>query len=277
MKLCCFGLLIPAAVAIICASAVPVGARAGKKGSSGNSKKSGKKTSAPTSGGSVPDPQARCVRERCNLREHTSHADVFGKLNDLGGDPHGAPFEREGILSLKHCEKLKSFADESRDEDLRGGVAQQDGDVELNDYSKEISPSYLVEMFSLHTMKGILEFFYESVGSKVPIIRSQVRRSFMEGPQDMHVPYHTDANRSTVLILSLNGDEDYEGGELLYLNHQGPPSRCSHSRKGYCPYCQRCPWCCPPQWHSLHTISLGHDGRGVYPRGNLLARGTQIL
>jgi predicted 2-oxoglutarate/Fe(II)-dependent dioxygenase YbiX len=24
------------------------------------------------------------------------------------------------------------------------------------------------------------------------------------------------------MILSLNGDVDYEGGELIYLNHQGP-------------------------------------------------------
>jgi predicted 2-oxoglutarate/Fe(II)-dependent dioxygenase YbiX len=56
----------------------------------------------------------------------------------------------------------------------------------------------------------------------VPVISLFVRRSFMEGPKDMmHIPFHTDADRS-VMILSLNGDGDYEGGELIYLNHQGP-------------------------------------------------------
>jgi hypothetical protein len=74
----------------------------------GVSGKSGKKTSAPNSGGLT---DAKFVRKCRNLREHTSHADGFGKLNDLGGDPCGAPSEREGILSLKQCEELKSFAD----------------------------------------------------------------------------------------------------------------------------------------------------------------------
>jgi hypothetical protein len=71
MKLCCFGLLIPAVVAILCTSAVPVGAKAGKKGSGGKSEKSeksGKKTSAPTRGEQA-SASERYVRERRNLRE----------------------------------------------------------------------------------------------------------------------------------------------------------------------------------------------------------------
>jgi hypothetical protein len=116
---------------------------------------------------------------------------------------------------------LKFFADKSREEDLRAGIIQDAGDAELNDYRKDFSPSYLVEMFGLETVKGILEFFHESVGSKVPGVRSYVRRSFKEGPQDMHIPYHIEGDRS-VMILPLSGDGDYEGGELIYLNHQGP-------------------------------------------------------
>jgi hypothetical protein len=217
MKLCCFGLLIPAVMAIICTSAVPVGASSkGKKGSGKKGEKSGKKSSE------EPEPWCiRYVRDLRNLRDYTSPFDIMGKLNELGGDPDGAPFEKEGLMSLKQCEELKSFTDKSREEDLRAGKIL-DGDAELNDYRKDISPSYLVEMFGLETITGILEFFYESVGSKVPVTRSFLRRTFMEeGPQDMQIDYHTDEDKS-VMIISLSSDGDYEGGELIYLNREGP-------------------------------------------------------
>jgi hypothetical protein len=58
----------------------------------------------------------------------------------------------------------------------------------------DFSPSCLVEMFGLEAVKGLLEFFHESVGSKVPGVRSCVRRSFKEGPQDMHAPCHVEGD-----------------------------------------------------------------------------------
>jgi hypothetical protein len=98
--------------------------------------------------GGLTDGNGRFVRECRNLREHTSHADVFGKLNDLGVIHAVLPLNKG--KSLKQCEELKSFArcqqrisilhiaseskyfaDKSREEDLGAGTIQA-GDAELN-------------------------------------------------------------------------------------------------------------------------------------------------
>ena len=63
-----------------------------------------------------------------------------------------------------------------------------------------------------------MEFYFDSVGLYIPITGMFIRRSYAK-EEDGHVNYHVD---NWNMIVSLNGDDDYEGGELVYLNQDGP-------------------------------------------------------
>ena len=75
-------------------------------------------------------------------------------------------------------------------------------------------------------MRRIFSIFYESVEQGLhDIHRIYLRRSHFDIDEtlnnniDMHLPYHIE---NATLLVAVNGDGDYKGGELFSINSDSP-------------------------------------------------------
>jgi len=153
-----------------------------------------------------------------HLHETTAEDDITRVIEKTGGDPNGHFHEKEGLLTADQIKLLRAYVDDYLEEEGYS-LAQKYRD----DYSKDIPISYLTDLIGMNATQNILQFFYTAMGAKTPIMRAYLRRSYMDqdANSDHHVPYHVEDDRY-IMILALNGNEEYSGGELIYLDRDGP-------------------------------------------------------
>ena len=148
------------------------------------------------------------------------------KLMTHGPNPvdfSGTFQEKADLLSVEECKLLAEYLD-------AGGIAPPQED-DLDSFSirdRILSAQELIDILGKQKATDLLRFLYESVDDKFNAIVRKIwlRRVDNDGTLGNYVDMHTDHNhakyKQSTMVVALNSENDVEGGELFYLNQDGP-------------------------------------------------------
>lgn len=131
--------------------------------------------------------------------------------------------EKADLLSVEECKLLAEYLD-------AGGFAPPQED-DLDSFSirdRILSAQELIDILGKQKATDLLRFLYESVDDKFNAIVRKIwlRRVDNDGTLGNYVDMHTDHNhakyKQSTMVVALNSENDVEGGELFYLNQDGP-------------------------------------------------------
>ena len=90
-----------------------------------------------------------------------------------------------------------------------------------------LSAQELVGIVGRQTAKDLMLFLLESVGADRDVIvrKIWIRQVRNDGSVGNYVDLHTDRShakyKQSTMVVTLNGEDDIEGGEIFYLNQDG--------------------------------------------------------
>lgn len=131
--------------------------------------------------------------------------------------------EKADILSVEECKLLVEYLD-------AGGSAppQEDDSDSFSIRDRILSAQELIDILGKQRVTDLLRFLYESVDDKFDAIVRKIwlRRVDNDGTLANYVDMHTDQNhakyKQSTMVVALNSENHIEGGELFYLNQDGP-------------------------------------------------------
>ena len=164
-----------------------------------------------------------CVRRtvRRSLYDYSNQDEIMDVISELKGDPFTlGQYEKETVLTLDQCQSLIDYVNDAHKKALAepNVVVQEENDPNLDNFVTKITPQQVIDAIGLQAATDMMKFYFDSVGYYIPITDMFIRRSYAK-EEDGHVNYHVDYWN---MIVSLNGDNDYEGGHLVYMDQNGP-------------------------------------------------------
>lgn len=204
------------------------------------SPKASKSSKGKSSKGGAPVCEKECTCKNCGHRRYltadheTARRYLAGlekkeeieQLMTNGPNPvdfSGTFQEKADLLSVEECKLLVEHLD-------AGGFAPPQED-DLDSFSirdRTMSAQELIDILGKQKATDLLRFLYESVDDKFNAIVRKIwlRRVDNDGTLGNYVDMHTDHNhakyKQSTMVVALNSENDVEGGELFYLNQDGP-------------------------------------------------------
>ena len=135
-------------------------------------------------------------------------------IEDVGADPYATFSYKDRVLTEKQSLAVKNYILTSAVKETR---------PEVGAYNVPITVETLVELIGIDSLHNILDYYSESLNSKGnncdDVNVTRIHGRYMPA-SEYHHHFHRDEDGSTLLI-ELNAD-DYDGGEVVYLAHDGP-------------------------------------------------------
>ena len=145
----------------------------------------------------------------------------------LGGNPESYPFEKMDVLSPEVCQHLMTSTSTTLEVDSTTSASSSSTLTQ-----QDITVDDLVEQIGLGTATELFDFFYESVGiihdttkfviHRIYIVRQRSTSSSSTDPEEDNnttIGYHVNDIDGNKWTLSVSLNDEYEGGELIYINN----------------------------------------------------------
>lgn len=141
--------------------------------------------------------------------------------DSLRGDLAGAVASKDDILPASAADTLRAHVEGLYDAEGYPPVASLpgNGNYDKQVYTHDLDGSELIDMIGKDNTKNLLDFFYETMGAKVPVtnIKLQLGKHMDEG---QYFDYHIDESATLVVFLNDN-DHTFHGGDNRYVTNEG--------------------------------------------------------
>ena len=156
----------------------------------------------------------------------TKNNEIVQMITKLGGNPKSYPLEKMDVLAPEVCQHLMTSTSSSS---WKVDTTTSSSSSTLTT-QQDITVDDLVEQIGLGTATELFDFFYESVGTtkfviqRIYIVQQRSASSSSTDPEEVEqennntIGYHANDRDGNKWTLSVSLNDEYEGGELIYIN-----------------------------------------------------------